>query len=212
MARARTSRALAKGLIPKTERISYIGVNKANAQRSQGQPVQRISGQPFLDQIPVLHDEDRTPSAKTGEKPEIPENTGGKEGQPDLSVISEQISTSMKSMELHLKNQLGTINTRLKNVEQAKSVDNKRTKSQSTTNTGTLDLRQGVQEPPPAETIDITADQGDDDNEGADDGDENKEPPEGQTRVIVPDRTKDGMITFLPTPYAEQLAALLVLT
>jgi len=205
-------KALAKGVVPKTERLSFTGITKANATRNQGNKPQRISGQPFVDQIPVEHVEDRTLSAKTGEKPEIPENTGGKEGQPDLSVISEQISTSMKSMELHLKNQLGTINTRLKNVEQGVGTDNKGTKSQSTTNTGTLDLRQGVQEPPPAETIDITADQGDDDNEGADDGDENKEPPEGQTRVIVPDRTKDGMITFLPTPYAEQLAALLVLT
>ena len=52
------------------------------------------------------------------------------------------------------------------------------------TKTGTIDLRQGVQEPPP-ETIDITAEA--DDNEN-DDDDDNKEPPEGQSRVIFPEQ------------------------
>jgi len=196
-------KAMAKGLIPKTERISYEGIDKANSERSQGTQVQRISGKPFVDQIPVLHAEDKTLKGNAGEKSEIPENTGGKEGQLDLSGISEQISTSMKSMELQLKNELGTINTRLKNVEQGKSVGNKQSKSLSTTNTGTIDLRQDAQAPPP-ETTEIMEDPGDE-NE-VDDDDENKEPPEGQSRVIVPDRTPDGKVVFLPTPYAEKLA------
>ncbi len=44
-------------------------------------------------------------------------------------------------------------------------------------------MRRGGQEHPP-ETIDVTADQGDE-NEGDDDDDENKEPPEGKSRVIL---------------------------
>jgi len=149
------NKALAKGVIPKTERTSYKGINKANKERSQGTQVQRISGKPFVDQNIEILPVHKGNNGKTGEKSEIHEKTGGKEGLQDLSGISEQISTSMKSMELHLKNELGTINTRLKNVEQAKSVDNKQSKSLPITKTGTLDLRQAVQEPPPAETIDI---------------------------------------------------------
>jgi len=82
-------------------------------------------------------------------------------------------------------------------VEQGKSDQNKQSKSQSTTKTSTFDLRQAIQAPPP-ETIDITADQGDDDNEG-DDDDDNKEPPEGKSRVIFPDGAPDGKVVFLPT-------------
>lgn len=196
-------KALAEGLIPKTERISYEGMSKASVMRAQGQPVKRISGKPFVDQTIEIPPEHKGKTGKTGEKSEIPEKTGGKEGPQDLSAISEQISTSMNSMRKELKNELGTINTRLKSVEQARPVNNKGSTSPPSTKTGTIDLRQGAQEPPP-ETVDITADDGDE-NEG-DDDDENKEPPEGQSRVIVPDGTPDGKVVFLPTPYAQQLA------
>ncbi len=195
-------KALAKGVIPKNERLSFVGINKANALRDQGNKPQRISGQPFDDQIPVEHAEDKPPKGTTGEKKEIPSIAGGKEGQLDLSGISKQISTSMNSMRIELKNGLGTFEARLKNVEQGKSNQDKGSKSQSMTKTGTIDLRQGRQDPPPA-TIENTEDPGDE-NEG-DDDDDNKEPPEGQSRVIVPDGTPDGKVVFL-TPYAEKLA------
>ena len=139
-------KALASGVVPKSERLGFTGIIKANASRDQGNKPQRISGQPFLDQIPVEHAKDRTSKGTTGEKKEIPETTGGKEGQLDLSGISEQISTSMKSMQLQLKNGLGAFETRLKEVEQGKSDQDKGTKSQSTTKTGTIDLRQGRQD------------------------------------------------------------------
>jgi len=151
--------ALAKGLIPKTERISYVGMHLANKRRSQGQPVQRISGKPYLDHVSKEHAKNKTPSASTGESKGIPESTGGKEREHDLSALSKEISTSLNSMRSELRNRLGSINTRLKNVEQAKSVHDKQSKSLSITKTGTIDLRQGAQEPPP-ETIDITDEEG----------------------------------------------------
>ena len=194
-------KAMAKGVIPKTERLSFAGITKANDLRNQGNKPQRISGQPFDDQTPVLHVEDKPPKGTTGEKKEITENTRVKEGQLDLSGISEQISTSMKSMELQLKNGLGVFDARLKEVERAKSGDVRTAKSTTTTKSGTIDLRQGVAEPPPPETTEITEDPGDE-NEVGDDDDEKKEPPEGKSRVIFP----DGQVAFIPTPYAEQMA------
>jgi len=103
-------------------------------------------------------------------------------------------------MELQLRNGLGAFDTRLKEVERGNQGVGKTTKSPTTTKSSTIDLRQQAQAPP-AETIDITAD----DNE-ADDDDDNKERPEGKSRVIVPDGTPDGTVVFLPIPYAEQLA------
>ena len=105
----------------------------------------------------------------------------------------------MKSMELQLKNGLGVFESRLKEVERAKSGGVKDPKSPTTTKAGTIDLRQGGQAPPPA-TIEITEDPGDETEVG--DDDENKEPPAGKSRVIFP----DGQVAFIPTPYAEQLA------
>ena len=73
-------KAMAKGVIPKNERLSFTGITKANASRDQGNKPQRISGKPFVDQIPVEHAEDKTSEVPTGEKPEILKTTGGKEG------------------------------------------------------------------------------------------------------------------------------------
>ncbi len=190
-------KAVAKGLVPKTEKISASRVRQATILRAQGKPVSRISGQPFLDPGPDITIGNESKVSDTGEKKEISEIPGGGQENPDLSGISEQISTSMKSLQLQLKNGLGAFDTRLKNVERAGRSGSKQTKSPTTTKTSTLDLRQEAQAPPPAETTEVT-----DDQEEDDDG----EVPEGQTRVRVPDGTKDGFITFLPTPFAEQLA------
>ncbi len=174
-------KALAKGLIPKTEHLNVTGFRSAQALRNDGKPVIRVSGETFVDPIPVLEPKDKGKSSEAGGSQGNSERTGGSEGGPALSAISEQISTSMKSMEIHLRNGLGAFESRLKNVEQANQGGGKKAITQTTTKSGTLDLRQGVQEPPPAETIDITAEQGDDDDEGGDDDD--GEVPEGKTRV-----------------------------
>lgn len=81
-------KALASGVVPKSERLSFTGIIQANASRDQGNKPQRIYGKPFVDQIPVLHAEDKTTKGTTGEKKEIPETTGGKEGELDLSAIN----------------------------------------------------------------------------------------------------------------------------
>lgn len=192
-------KAMAKGLIPKTEKISASRTREATALRSQGKPVNRISGQTFIDPGPEITIGNERKVSDTGEKREISKSTGGGQENPDLSSINEQISTSMKSMELQLKNGLGAFDTRLKEVERVGGSGSKGSKSPTTTKTVTFDLRQEAQAPPP-ETIEITEDPGDD-NE-ADDDDENKEPPEGKSKVIFP----DGQVAFIPTPYAEQIA------
>ena len=57
-------------------------------------------------------------------------------------------------MKIELKNKLGTINARLKKVEQGRTDSVKDPKSVQATRAGTSDLWQEVQAPPPAETID----------------------------------------------------------
>ncbi|MCZ6647663.1 MAG: hypothetical protein O7B30_00230 [Thaumarchaeota archaeon] len=52
-------------------------------------------------------------------------------------------------MELQLRNGLGEFDTRLKNVERAGGSGSKQSKSSTTTESGTVDLKQGAQEPPP---------------------------------------------------------------
>jgi len=183
-------KAQAKGIIPKTEKLVLTGLRKATEQRSQGSQVQRFSGEPFPDTIDEIPPNVQSESKVSGGKDGNPEKAGGGQEKPDLSGISKQISTSMKSMELQLRNGLGTFEARLKEVERAKSGDVKTAKSPTTTKASTIDLRQGGQEPPP-ETTDVTADPGDE-NEVGDDDDDNKEPPEGQSRVIFPDGTPDG--------------------
>ncbi len=151
-------------------------MRQARILRAQGKPVNRISGQPFIDPGPEITTGNERKVGDTGEKKEISEIPGGGQQNPDLSGISKQISTSMKSMELQLRNGLGAFDTRLKNMERAGGSGSKRSKSTTTTESGTIDLRQAVQAPPPPETIDITADQGgDNDNEGGDDDDDEKD-------------------------------------
>ena len=197
------NKATAKGLIAKSERMTYTGLRKASALRGKGGQVQRISGEVFIDHEPEIPPKVNGKSKESETNPEIPERTGVKGGEPVITDVNKEISTSLKSMELQLRNGLGGFESRLKNLEQGKSVGHKAPKATPSTNTGTIDLRQEAQAPPP-ETIDITADQGDENEVG--DDDDNKEPPEGQSRVIVPDGTPDGKVVFLPTPWAQQLA------
>ncbi len=180
------------------------GLRKATQARGRGELAQRFCGEPFHDTISEIPPNVQSESKVSGGKDENPEKARGSQESSDLSGISEQISTSMKSMELQLCNGLGAFDARLKEVERAKSGDVRTAKSTTTTKSGTIDLRQGVAEPPPPETIEITEDPGDENEVG--DDDENKEPPEGKSRVIVPDGTPDGKVVFLPTPYAEKLA------
>ena len=193
------NKAVAKGLIARSERMIYTGLKKAATLRGKGGQVERISGEAFVDHAPEIPPEVNGKSKESETNPEIPERTGVKEEEPVSTDVNKEISTSLKSMELQLKNGLGTFESRLKNLEQAKSVEHKAPKTTPSSNTGTIDLRQGAQASTP-ETTEITEDPGDE-NE-VDNDDENKEPPEGKSRVIFP----DGQVAFIPTPYAEQMA------
>ena len=173
-------KAQAKGIIPKTEKLVLTGLRKATQARGRGELAQRFSGEPFHDTIDAIPPNVQGESKVSGGKGEKTEKVGGSQESSDLSGISEQISTSMKSMELQLCNGLGAFDARLKEVERAKSGDVRTAKSTTTTKSGTIDLRQGVAEPPPPETIEITEDPGDE-NEVDDD----EKPPEGKSRVIL---------------------------
>lgn len=115
----------AKGLISKKDRLKGTGLKRVIKKKTAGETVKRLSGRPFVTQTidPVPKDEHK--SQETPKIVDNPEKSAEQESGQGISKDISEISTSLNSVKLELRNTIGEMNTRLTKVEQSSSNEDK---------------------------------------------------------------------------------------
>ncbi len=185
-----------RGLISKREKLSGKGVKKATSQRTAGQSVTRISGEPFVARVseaPLEVSGEKIGTEEIGDQTE--KSVEMKAGQPSSAGI-EQISTSLNSFEVEVRNSMGELSSRLKRLEQGNSTGDKKTPASDKPRPEVVDLGHQSAQAPPATIEDATDDDSQNEEEKVTEG-------STKTKLVSPDGTE--YIELLPTPFVKEL-------
>ncbi len=185
----------AKGLISKKDRLKGTGLKRVIKEKTAGETVKRLSGRPFVTQTvdPVAKDEH-----KGEETPKIvdnPEKSAEKWSGHGIPQDISEISTSLDSIKLELRNTMGEMNARLMRVEQSSSNEDKVGKDQKKKESALVDLNHSGRQS--GQTVVEESEEGDE-------GDDN-EVPAGHTRVKLPSDDGREYFAHLPDPTVRAL-------